>query len=160
MSHSVFVSVLVLIGSVSFSAKTKWCRLLFVVPFLMKSIMPTLNFQGCVSLLLTIFFWFKTSYNICFILLGLFSPVVCFTYVLECYLICFMVMMDCLLRTCQRKRLKGIISILKPSVFSCFSNNNNVFLLLIMYLSISWLKDMCQTHFEHLIEVVSRCWKL
>ncbi|KAH0943147.1 hypothetical protein HID58_002784 [Brassica napus] len=47
------------------------------------------------------------------------------------------------------KRLKGIICLSKPSVFfhSCFTKNNCVLILLILYLSISWLKDMSQIHF-------------
>ncbi|CAN7131339.1 unnamed protein product [Brassica rapa subsp. narinosa] len=60
-----------------------------------------------------------------------------------------MVMMDCLLLICQRKMLKCIICLSKPSVFfhSCFTKNNCVLILLILYLSISWLKDMSQIHF-------------
>ena len=67
-------------------------------------------------------------------------------------------MMDCLLLICQRKRLKGIICLSKPSVFfpSCFSKNNCVLILLILYLSISWLKDMSQIHFLNIwFEVIS-----
>ncbi|CAG7893502.1 unnamed protein product [Brassica rapa] len=39
-----------------------------------------------------------------------------------------MVMMDCLLLICQRKRLKGIICLSKPSVFfhSYFTKNTTV----------------------------------
>ena len=66
------ICILVLIGSVSSLARTKWCRLLLVVPLLMKSIMPTSNLPRlCYSASYNFFFWFKASYNICFILLGL-----------------------------------------------------------------------------------------
>ncbi|CAF2072363.1 hypothetical protein YC2023_009501 [Brassica napus] len=66
-----------------------------------------------------------------------------------------MVMMDCLLLICQRKRLKAIICLSKPSVFfpSCFSKNNCVLILLILYLSIYLLakRHVPDTFFEHLI---------
>nr|VDD25852.1 unnamed protein product [Brassica oleracea] len=48
----------------------------------------------------------------------------------------FMVMMNCLLHICQRKRLKGIISLSKTFFPSCFGENNYERLKLYTYLLI------------------------
>ncbi|KAH0899434.1 LOW QUALITY PROTEIN: hypothetical protein HID58_049002 [Brassica napus] len=48
----------------------------------------------------------------------------------------FMVMMNCLLHICQRKRLKGIISLSQTFFPSCFGENNYERLKLYTYLLI------------------------
>ena len=54
------ICILVLIGYVSSLARTKWCRLLLVVPLLMKSIMPTSNLPRlCYSAFYNFFFGLK-----------------------------------------------------------------------------------------------------
>lgn len=102
-----------------------------------------------------------TYFYLFFILLGLFSPVA--------FYICFGMLLyllysdDELLFTDINAKGRGwkVSSLSKPSVVFffqfCFSKNNSVLILLILYLSISWLKDMFQIHFLNIwFEMISR----
>lgn len=85
---------LILIGPGSSPAQTKRCRLLLVVLLLVKSIMPSLEPQGCVLCFLKLYYtWSKLLSDVFFICFGMF-------------LSCFTVTLDFLLQICQMKRLK------------------------------------------------------